>query len=109
MPPEVFVSDGSGPGNIVYDWVQKRDGIGGIHHIAFQVNSVLQTMEEWKTKGYAEFSSNEPLKCPEDNLVQIFTKPIDTIGGITIEFIERGDQGFCKSNVKALMDSSKGL
>jgi catechol 2,3-dioxygenase-like lactoylglutathione lyase family enzyme len=103
MPPEIFVSDGN-PGSIVGDWVAARGGIGGIHHIAYQVDSVVETMKEWKEKGYAEFTSDEPMKCP--GLTQIFTKPSE-LTGVIYEFIERGEHGFCKDNVKALMQSTK--
>ncbi len=102
--PEIFVSDGE-PGSIVYNWVQERKGIGGIHHMAYQVESVENTMKEWEEKGYAEFSS-EPMKCP--GLTQVFTKP-STLTGVIYEFIERGEHGFCASNVKNLMESTKGL
>lgn len=105
MAPEIFVSDGNA-GSIVGDWVEKRNGIGGIHHIAYQVSSVQQTMKEWKEKGYAEFSTENPLKCP--GLTQIFTKPSE-LTGIIYEFIERGEHGFCKDNVKSLMESTKGM
>lgn len=103
MAPEIFVSDGS-PDSIVGKWVDRRDGIGGIHHLAYQVDNVADTMKEWQEKGYAEFSSAEPLKCP--GLTQIFTKPSE-LTGIIYEFIERGEFGFCKDNVKNLMLSTK--
>lgn len=103
MPPEIFVSDGD-PESIVGKWVARRDGIGGVHHIAYQVESVEKTMEEWKQKGYAEFSSEKPLTCP--GLTQVFTKP-SQLTGVIYEFIERGKHGFCKDNVKDLMESTK--
>jgi catechol 2,3-dioxygenase-like lactoylglutathione lyase family enzyme len=99
MPPEIFVSDGP-PGSIVGDWVAARNGIGGIHHIAYQVDSVADKMAEWKAKGYAEFSTDEPIKCP--GLTQVFTKPSE-LTGVIYEFIERGEHGFCAENVKNLM------
>ncbi len=105
MPCEIFVSDGA-PGSIVGEWVAARGGVGGIHHIAYQVKSVTAVVEEWKAKGYAEFSSDEPLKCP--GLTQIFTKP-SSLTGVIYEFIERGEHGFCADNVKNLMESTKGL
>ena len=105
MPPEIFVSNGT-PGSIVYDWVQKRDGVGGIHHLAYQVDSVAHKMQEWQEKGYAEFTSETPLTCP--GLSQVFTKPSE-LTGVIYEFIERGVHGFCKENVKDLMNSTKGL
>jgi len=105
MPPEIFVSDGP-PGSIVGEWVAARNGIGGIHHMAYQVASVEKTMAEWKAKGYAEFSSDEPMKCP--GLTQVFTKP-SVLTGVIYEFIERGEHGFCADNVKNLMEATKGL
>ena len=63
-------------------------------------------MKEWQEKGYAEFTTQEPLMCP--GLVQCFTKP-SMITGIIYEFIERETVGFCKENVKDLMNSTKGL
>lgn len=103
LAPELFVSDG-GPDSIVGKWVAKRDNIGGIHHIAYQVKSVQETMKEWQEKGYAEFTSKEPMKCP--GLTQIFTKPSE-LTGVIYEFIERGEHGFCEANVKDLMESSR--
>lgn len=103
LPPEIFVSDGT-PDSIVGKWVERRDGVGGVHHMAYQVESVEKTMEEWKSKGYAEFSSEKPLTCP--GLTQVFTKP-SQLTGVIYEFIERGDHGFCKDNVKDLMQSTK--
>jgi len=99
LAPEIFVSDGP-PGSIVGDWVAARNGIGGIHHMAYQVDSVDKIMAEWKAKGYAEFSSDEPMKCP--GLTQVFTKP-SALTGVIYEFIERGEHGFCADNVKNLM------
>jgi catechol 2,3-dioxygenase-like lactoylglutathione lyase family enzyme len=107
LPPEVFVSEGDAD-SIVGKWVAKRDGIGGIHHIAYQVDSVKETMNEWREKGYAEFTSDNPMTCPEDNLVQIFTKPSELTGFI-YEFIERGEKGFCGKNVLDLMESTKNF
>jgi len=104
LAPEVFVSDG-GPGSIVGAWVDKRDGVGGVHHMAFQVKSVADKMQEWQEKGYAEFSTEEPLTCP--GLTQVFTKP-SVLTGVIYEFIERSKQGFCKDNVEQLMESTKG-
>ena len=103
LPPEIFVSDGT-PDSIVGKWVERRDGVGGVHHMAYQVESVEKTMALWKEKGYAEFSSEKPLTCP--GLTQVFTKP-SALTGVIYEFIERGAQGFCKDNVKDLMQSTK--
>lgn len=103
LAPEIFVSEGT-PGSIVYDWVQKRDGVGGIHHLAFQVDSVEGTMQEWKNKGWSEFTSQKAMTCP--GLTQCFTKP-SSLTGVIFEFIERGEHGFCKENVKSLMESTR--
>lgn len=102
MPFEIFVSDGT-PDSIVGKWVAERGGIGGIHHIAYQVDSVEDTMKEWIEKGYAEFSSDKPFHC--ENLTQIFTRP-SVLCGVIFEFIERKEYGFCAENVKNLMIST---
>jgi len=104
-PCEIFVSDGP-PGSIVGDWVSARNGVGGIHHIAYQCDSVDATMKEWKENGYAEFLSEEPMTCP--GLVQVFTKPSE-LTGIIYELISREGDGFCEDNVKDLMNSTKEL
>jgi catechol 2,3-dioxygenase-like lactoylglutathione lyase family enzyme len=104
-PPEIFVSDGS-EGSIVGDWVAERGGIGGIHHMAYQVEDVLGVMNEWKEKGYAEFYSEEPITCKDPNLTQVFTKP-SKLTGVIYEFINREGAGFCKDSVKELMKSTK--
>ncbi len=104
MAPEIFISDGS-DGSIVREWVDNHNGIGGIHHVAYQVASVQDTIDEWNSKGFVEFASEVPLKC--EGLTQIFTKPSE-LTGIIYEFIEREEQGFCANNVKDLMNSTKG-
>ena len=100
--PEIFVSDGD-KDSIVGKWVAARSGIGGIHHLAYQVQSVQEKMQEWQDKGYAEFTTSEPLRCP--GLTQVFTKPSE-LTGVIYEFIERETVGFCKDNVKDLMKST---
>lgn len=109
MAPEIFVSDGT-PDSIVGRWVAKRDGIGGVHHLAYQVESVQRQMDDWKAKGFAEFTTQTPLTCPD--LTQVFTKP-SVLTGVIYEFIERGRHGFCQDNVKDLMlstqDADQGL
>jgi 4-hydroxyphenylpyruvate dioxygenase-like putative hemolysin len=102
--PEFFVSDGS-PDSIVGKWVEERGG-GGIHHIAYRVKDIDKAFEEWKENG-VEFLSDCVIDCPDDKLRQIFTKPLDEMGGIIIELIERGDKGFCEKSVKSLMESTK--
>lgn len=105
IAPEIFVSQGSA-GSIVEQWVNDRGGLGGIHHLAYQVDSVADKMKEWQEKGYAEFTTSSPLICP--GLVQVFTKP-SSLTGIIYEFIEREAHGFCRENVKDLMNSTKDL
>lgn len=102
-PPEIFISDGP-EGSIVGDWVTERGGVGGVHHIAYQVDDVEATMHSWKQLGYAEFLSDEPLECP--GLKQVFTKPSE-LTGVIYELIERDGDGFCEANVKGLMESTK--
>ena len=104
-PPEIFVSDGP-KGSIVGDWVSERGGIGGVHHMAYQMEDVEGKMQEWKEKGYAEFYSDKPIKCEDPNLTQVFTKPSE-LTGIIYEFINREGAGFCKDSVKKLMESTK--
>ncbi len=107
IAPEIFISEGS-EGSVVSKWVDARSGVGGIHHLAYQVDSVQGQMDEWKEKGYAEFTTEDPLTCPD--LTQVFTKPSE-LTGVIYEFIERApqNQGFCKDNVKDLMESTKDL
>lgn len=105
-PPEIFVSQGS-PGSVVDTWVKNRDGIGGIHHLAMQCEDVRSEMLRWKSFG-AEFTSDDILTCPDDELHQIFMKPHPLLGFV-LEFIRRGEHGFCEANVKDLMVSTKDL
>jgi catechol 2,3-dioxygenase-like lactoylglutathione lyase family enzyme len=107
-PPEIAVSDGP-IGSIVGDWVAETNGgMGGVHHIAYEVDDVGETMKEWNEKHGVEFYSNEPIVCEEDNLVQVFSKPSE-LTGVIYELIKRGktNKGFCIKSVKALMESTK--
>jgi len=105
LAPEIFVSQGTA-GSIVEKWVNDRGGVGGIHHLAYQVESVADKMKEWQEKGFAEFTTAEPLTCP--GLVQVFSKP-SQLTGVIYEFIEREKHGFCQENVKDLMNSTKDI
>ena len=104
-PPEIFVSNGS-PDSIVGKWVKERGGIGGIHHLAYQVVDIESKVKAWKEKGI-EFLTKEVIDCPDDEMRQIFTKPLIELGGVIVELIERGDKGFCKNSVKGLMQSTE--
>ena len=104
-PPDIFVSDGS-EGSIVGDWVAERSGVGGIHHIAYQVEDVESVMKHWQEMGYAEFYSEKPIVCKDPDLTQVFTKPSE-LTGVIYEFINREGAGFCKDSVKELMESTK--
>ena len=106
--PEIFISDGS-PGSIVGNWVEARNNVGGIHHIAYKVKNIDSIVEEWKKQRFVEFLTDDIIDCPDDDLRQIFTKPLEYLGGIIIELIERGSKGFCEKSVKDLMTSTKGL
>lgn len=101
MSPEIFVSDGT-CGSIVADWV--RDHGPGVHHLAYQVDSVKDIMKDWRDRGLAEFTSEEPFVC--EGLTQAFTVP-HPVTGMVYEFIEREDYGFCQGNVKKLMESTR--
>jgi catechol 2,3-dioxygenase-like lactoylglutathione lyase family enzyme len=103
LAPEIFVSDGV-PNSIVAKWVEEHGP--GIHHLAYQVDDVEAKMKEWREKGYAEFSTDEPIRCDKDKLVQVFSQPSD-LTGIVYEFIKRGKHGFCQESVKALMWTSR--
>ena len=105
VAPEIFISDGD-ENSIVGQWVAARDGVGGVHHMAYQVVEIDSRVKQWKEAG-VEFLTDDVIDCPEDNLRQIFTKPLKNLGGIIIELIERGDKGFCQNSVKNLMESSK--
>lgn len=100
--PEIFVSDGS-KNSVVFEWVEKHGP--GIHHLAYEVDSVERVMNLWKTYG-TQFTTNEPLKC--EGLVQAFTMP-HPVTGMIYEIIERDKHGFCKENVRDLMESTEGL
>ena len=99
-PPEIFVSDGS-QSSIVAEWVEKNGA--GVHHLAYEVDSVVKVMKEWQKKGI-KFLSEEPLSC--EGLIQVFTEPCP-ITGIIYELIERETVGFCRENVKDLMISTE--
>tara|TARA_R110002020_G_scaffold212028_3_gene418421 strand:- start:630 stop:1187 length:558 start_codon:yes stop_codon:yes gene_type:complete len=105
LAPEIFVSEGDAD-SIVGKWVESRGGSGGIHHIAYQVSDIDQVVAKWRDLG-VEFLSEEVIECPEDDLRQIFTKPLALLGDIIIEMIERGEKGFCRNSVKDLMNSTK--
>jgi len=102
LAPEIFVSDGT-PNSIVGRWVAARGGVGGVHHMAYQVPSVSEKMAEWLEKGWGDFSSEKPFQC--EGLTQVFSTP-HAMTGVIYEFIERTGFGFCKDNVKQLMAAS---
>jgi len=101
--PEFFVSDGA-PGSIVDNWLNTKGIQSGIHHIALRVDDMQQACKDWLAAG-GEFTTKEPLECPEEGLVQIFTSEVPEVGHV-YEFIQRTGKGFCTSNVKRLMESS---
>ena len=104
LAPEIFVSEGT-PDSIVGQWVAKRDGVGGIHHLAYQVTDVDAQMKEWTEKGLADFTSSKPFQC--EDLTQVFSK-YHPLTGVVYEFIQRKEYGFCRANVKRLMESTRG-
>ena len=102
LPPEIFISEGT-PGSIVWNWVYARGGVGGIHHLAYEVESVEAQRKLWLEKGWGDFTSEKPFHC--EDLTQIFSTP-HKLTGMVYEFIERKGFGFCKDNVKELMKST---
>ena len=105
LAPEIFISDGT-EDSIVGSWVRGRGGVGGIHHMAYQVSDIKDIVKQWRSSG-VEFLSKDIIDCPEDDMKQIFTKPLDVTGGVIFELIERGEKGFCHSSVRDLMNSTK--
>jgi catechol 2,3-dioxygenase-like lactoylglutathione lyase family enzyme len=106
LAPEVFVSEGT-PDSIVGKWVAERGGIGGLHHLAYEVEDVDEQMQDWRMRGLAEFTTEEPISNTGD-LVQCFTK-VHPITGIIYEFIKRGanNKGFNVDSVRDLMESTQ--
>lgn len=108
LAPEIFISSSDDPNSPVGEWVASRAGIGGLHHIAYNVDNVEEMMKKLKLEQGWEFTTDKPLV--DDILVQCFTKPINSIGGITIELISRpSSRGFSTRNVRDLMTSTKGI
>ena len=107
--PEIFISDGT-PDSIVGRWVATRGNGNYLHHQAYQVKNyeeLVEKVEAWRKTGI-EFASKEIVHCKDDpTMYQIFTKPLDVLGGVIIELLCRGSKGFCQANVKSLMESTK--
>jgi 4-hydroxyphenylpyruvate dioxygenase-like putative hemolysin len=80
--------------------------MGGIHHLAYESDDIEWDIKRWKKYGI-EFSTDDIIECPDDDLRQIFTKPLPAIGNIILELIQRGDKGFCGDSVKRIMESTK--
>lgn len=100
LAPEIFISSGK-PGSIVHDWVEKNGD--GVHHLAYEVSEIELAIEHFK-RNRINFLSKEILTCP--GIKQIFTEPQF---GIIFELIERTpNAGFCKDNVRQLMESTDG-
>ena len=73
-PPEIFVSDGP-EGSIVGDWVAERGGVGGVHHIAYQVDDVAAKMKEWQELGFVEFTLKTLWFATKPILLKFFQNP----------------------------------
>ena len=104
-PPEFFVSEGE-EGSIVWNWLKAKGIESGVHHVALSVDSVRDTIKWCKDNKMCEFSTEEPIWCESEGLLQIFTKEVPELGHV-IEFIERKGKGFCNNNIKILIESSK--
>ena len=78
----------------------------GIHHVAYQVNSIEDAMAAMCARG-AEFQSETPVTDPRSGLKQVFLKVPGA--GYTIELIERGDgvesEVFQNNNMTGLVES----
>jgi methylmalonyl-CoA/ethylmalonyl-CoA epimerase len=57
----------------------------GIHHIAFEVDDIYETMEEMKAKGF-QLLSDSPKKGADNKLV-VFLHP-KTTNGVLVEFCQ---------------------
>lgn len=102
LAQELFISEGTEE-SIVGKWVKSRNGVGGVHHIAFQTVDVETTMKRFQDNGWAKFTSDKPVTCP--GITQVFSE--ENCTGVVFEFIRRdGPVGFCSSNVAALMRAS---
>ena len=99
--PIAMVREGHGK------WVKER-GNGGVHHMAYRVTEIQSIVNKWRDLNI-DFLTENVIDCPDDDLKQIFTKPLEEFGGVIIELIERGAKGFCQNSVKDLMNSTKGL
>lgn len=106
LAPEIFISSSDDPQSPVGQWVAARNG-GGVHHLAYNVKDVAIKMAELRSLGW-QFTTDNPIQ--DDDLIQCFTKPVEVIGGVIIELINRPTtRGFSLKNVKDLMTSTKGL
>ena len=78
----------------------------GIHHVAYQVNSIEDAMAAMCARG-AEFQSETTVTDPRSGLKQVFLKVPGA--GYTIELIERGDgvesEVFQDNNMTGLVES----
>ncbi len=98
---EIFMTDGD-PQTVIGEWVAQNGS--GIHHVAFKSDNIQEDIDKFRKAGIM-FSTENFLSC--DDLKQIFTKPLEALGGIVIELIERKTKGFCVGNVKKLMESTR--
>ena len=104
LAPEIFISSSFDINSPVGAWVNARNGKGGVHHLAYNVSNVLDKMNQLKELGW-EFTTDGPIS--DGDLIQCFTKPVDALGGLIIEFIDRPySRGFSLKNVSDLMRST---
>lgn len=105
LAPEIFISSSEDENSPVGQWVKERVNIGGIHHIAYTCDSVKTRMKYLKTHYNWKFTTEEPIV--DEDIIQVFTKPIEVLGGLIIELISRpSSRGFSKKNVRDLMQST---
>lgn len=79
LPPEIFIYDGP-EDSVVGKWVSKRDGIGGIYHIAYQVENLKKIIKDWGE--HVEFE--DPIVV--SGSTQISTKPFE-LTGVVYKFV----------------------
>lgn len=105
MAPDIFISSSPDENSPVGQWVKERNNRGGVHHLAFNCDNVFEMMEKLKKDGW-EFTTDKPIV--DDDLVQVFSKPIPVLGDLIIEFISRpSERGFSLKSVRDLMTSTK--
>ena len=80
---KIELLEASNPDSAVAKFIEKRGE--GIHHIAFEVENILQEMKRLKEEGFV-FTREEPFRGADNKLV-CFLHPKST-GGILVELCQ---------------------